>query len=236
MKCIYCGNEESKVIDSRSVEESNSIKRRRECLKCGKRFTTFETIEVTPVLVVKNNGIEAGRVTLTKDNLVNETVNQWSGKIGNLYRYDENGNEITYTLEEEIDSNFYQAEKESVVVEDKQASITNNFVIPEDKVEVTVTKIWNDNNNMYGRRPESVYLTITGNGITNKIEVNENLNWQATFKNLPKYDSNGQEIEYIAGIEEVNEGDLKFYSQEITTGNMEEGYEIKFGKIIVSKV
>ncbi len=56
MKCIYCGNEESKVIDSRSVEESNSIKRRRECLKCGKRFTTFETIEVTPVLVVKNNG------------------------------------------------------------------------------------------------------------------------------------------------------------------------------------
>ena len=183
-------------------------------------------------LVVKNNGIEAGRVTLTKDNLVNGTVNQWSGKIGNLYRYDENGNEITYTLEEEIDSNFYQAEKESVVVEDKQASITNNFVIPEDKVEVTVTKIWNDNNNMYGRRPESVYLTITGNGITNKIEVNENLNWQATFKNLPKYDSNGQEIEYIAGIEEVNEGDLKFYSQEITTGNMEEGYEIESGMTV----
>ena len=183
-------------------------------------------------LVVKNNGIEAGRVTLTKDNLVNETVNQWSGKIGNLYRYDENGNEITYTLEEEIDSNFYQAEKESVLVEDKQASITNNFVIPEDKVEVTVTKIWNDNNNMYGRRPESVYLTITGNGITNKIEVNEDSNWQATFKNLPKYDSNGQEIEYIAGIEEVNEGDLKFYSQEITTGNMEEGYEIESGMTV----
>ena len=183
-------------------------------------------------LVIKNNGIEAGRVTLTKDNLVNGTVNQWSGKIGNLYRYDENGNEITYTLEEEIDSNFYQAEKESVVVEDKQASITNNFVIPEDKVEVTVTKIWNDNNNMYGRRPESVYLTITGNGITNKIEVNENLNWQATFKNLPKYDSNGQEIEYIAGIEEVNEGDLKFYQQENTTGNMEEGYEIESGMTV----
>ncbi len=56
MRCIYCGNEESKVIDSRSVEESNSIKRRRECLECGKRFTTYETIEVTPVLVVKNNG------------------------------------------------------------------------------------------------------------------------------------------------------------------------------------
>lgn len=56
MKCIYCGNEESKVIDSRAVEETNAIKRRRECLECGRRFTTYETIEVTPVLVVKSNG------------------------------------------------------------------------------------------------------------------------------------------------------------------------------------
>lgn len=56
MKCIYCGNEESKVIDSRSAEETNSIRRRRECLGCGRRFTTYETIETTPILVVKNNG------------------------------------------------------------------------------------------------------------------------------------------------------------------------------------
>lgn len=56
MKCIYCGNEESKVVDSRAVEELNSIKRRRECLECGRRFTTYETVEVTPILVVKNNG------------------------------------------------------------------------------------------------------------------------------------------------------------------------------------
>ncbi|MBQ7466510.1 MAG: transcriptional repressor NrdR [Clostridia bacterium] len=56
MKCIYCGNEESKVIDSRSAEETNSIRRRRECLGCGRRFTTYETIETTPILVIKNNG------------------------------------------------------------------------------------------------------------------------------------------------------------------------------------
>ena len=56
MKCIYCGNEESKVIDSRSAEETNSIRRRRECLGCGKRFTTYETIETATILVVKNNG------------------------------------------------------------------------------------------------------------------------------------------------------------------------------------
>lgn len=56
MKCIYCGSEESKVIDSRDSEELNAIKRRRECLGCGRRFNTFETIEVTPVMVIKSNG------------------------------------------------------------------------------------------------------------------------------------------------------------------------------------
>ena len=56
MKCIYCGNAESKVVDSRSTDEGNSIRRRRECLQCGKRFTTYEVIESTPVLVVKQAG------------------------------------------------------------------------------------------------------------------------------------------------------------------------------------
>lgn len=56
MKCIFCGCSENKVIDSRVAEELNAIKRRRECLGCGKRFNTFETVEVVPVMVVKNNG------------------------------------------------------------------------------------------------------------------------------------------------------------------------------------
>ncbi len=56
MKCIYCGCEESKVLDSRSTDETNSIRRRRECLGCGKRFTTYETIEMTPILVIKSDG------------------------------------------------------------------------------------------------------------------------------------------------------------------------------------
>ena len=56
MKCIYCGHEDSKVLDSRSTEETNSIRRRRECLNCGKRFTTYETIETVPILVVKKDG------------------------------------------------------------------------------------------------------------------------------------------------------------------------------------
>ncbi|MBQ7917912.1 MAG: transcriptional repressor NrdR [Clostridia bacterium] len=56
MKCVYCGSEESKVIDSRASEELNAIKRRRECLGCGRRFNTYETIELTPIMVVKSNG------------------------------------------------------------------------------------------------------------------------------------------------------------------------------------
>ncbi len=56
MKCVYCGSEESKVIDSRASEELNAIRRRRECLGCGRRFNTYETIEVTPIMVVKSNG------------------------------------------------------------------------------------------------------------------------------------------------------------------------------------
>ena len=56
MKCPYCGYSESKVIDSRPTEEGSSIRRRRECLSCKKRFTTYETVESLPMVVVKKDG------------------------------------------------------------------------------------------------------------------------------------------------------------------------------------
>ena len=56
MKCIYCGSEENRVLDSRNSDENNAIRRRRECIVCGRRFTTYETIETTPILVIKNDG------------------------------------------------------------------------------------------------------------------------------------------------------------------------------------
>lgn len=55
MKCPYCGYEESKVIDSRSADDGERIRRRRECLNCGKRFTTHEVIETVPIIVVKRD-------------------------------------------------------------------------------------------------------------------------------------------------------------------------------------
>ena len=56
MKCPYCGNVEDKVVDSRLAAEGNSIRRRRECLKCERRFTTYERIEEAPLMVVKKDG------------------------------------------------------------------------------------------------------------------------------------------------------------------------------------
>ena len=55
MKCPYCGDSESKVIDSWPTDEGERIRRRRECLKCGKRFTTYEVIETVPLIVVKKD-------------------------------------------------------------------------------------------------------------------------------------------------------------------------------------
>ena len=56
MRCIYCGHHESKEVDSRPLDDGVSTRRRRECLKCGRRFTTYEKAEQVPVMVVKKDG------------------------------------------------------------------------------------------------------------------------------------------------------------------------------------
>ncbi len=55
MRCPYCGSDDTRVTDSRPVEETNSIRRRRQCDRCGKRFTTYEKIEAIPLVVVKKD-------------------------------------------------------------------------------------------------------------------------------------------------------------------------------------
>ena len=71
MKCPFCGYTESKVIDSRPAEESTTIRRRRECLACQKRFTTYEIIERLPLVVVKRDGI---RQSFDRVKLINGMV------------------------------------------------------------------------------------------------------------------------------------------------------------------
>lgn len=71
MKCMYCGCLDSKVVDSRALEDGTSIRRRRECIECGKRFTTYENIETTPLLVVKTTGVrQAFSATKLKNGIV----------------------------------------------------------------------------------------------------------------------------------------------------------------------
>jgi transcriptional repressor NrdR len=68
LKCPYCGYEESKVVDSRSTEDDMSIRRRRECLKCTKRYTTYEKIEDIPILVIKK---DSSREYFDKSKIIN---------------------------------------------------------------------------------------------------------------------------------------------------------------------
>ena len=68
MRCLFCGHTESKVIDSRQADEGTTIRRRRECLDCGKRFTTYEKIESIPIVVVKKDGT---RESFDRDKIVN---------------------------------------------------------------------------------------------------------------------------------------------------------------------
>lgn len=68
MKCPYCGFEESKVIDSRPTDEGEKIRRRRECLACARRFTTYEMIESLPIIVIKR---DRSREPFNRDKLMN---------------------------------------------------------------------------------------------------------------------------------------------------------------------
>ncbi|MCK9443045.1 MAG: transcriptional regulator NrdR [Tissierellaceae bacterium] len=71
MKCPFCSHDESKVIDSRPIGEGQAIRRRRECISCGKRFTTYEKIEETPLMIIKKGG---NRQTYDRNKLLNGII------------------------------------------------------------------------------------------------------------------------------------------------------------------
>lgn len=71
MKCPFCFNDESKVVDSRSTDDNTTIRRRRECTKCNKRYTTYEKIEDIPVLVVKR---DSTRENFNKEKIINGLI------------------------------------------------------------------------------------------------------------------------------------------------------------------
>ena len=71
MRCPFCKEEDSRVVDSRAADDGNTIRRRRECASCGKRFTTYETVEKIPLMVIKNDG---RRVVFDRNKLLNGLI------------------------------------------------------------------------------------------------------------------------------------------------------------------
>ena len=71
MRCPFCDNEDSKVIDSRPIDDGHAIRRRRECEKCGKRFTTYEKVEVSIIMVIKKDG---SREAFNRDKLLSGII------------------------------------------------------------------------------------------------------------------------------------------------------------------
>ena len=102
MKCPGCGSPESKVIDSRPVTEANSIRRRRECLACQKRFTTFEVLETVQIIVVKKNG---GKELFDKQKLLSGVLKATEKRpVDAVLLVDEIEAELQNTLRQEVSS------------------------------------------------------------------------------------------------------------------------------------
>lgn len=110
MKCIFCGCTESKVLDSRNSDEINSIRRRRECLNCGKRFTTYETIETTPILVIKNDN---SRQTFDGNKIKQGVIRACEKRPVSMSQIDE----IVSSIEKEIANSLDQEVKTSQIGE-----------------------------------------------------------------------------------------------------------------------
>ena len=101
MRCPYCTHPESKVVDSRPADEGTSIRRRRECLECHKRFTTYETVESLPLVVIKK---DASRQTFDKTKLLNGMLRACEKRPVSLAELDRIANEIEQSLQNEMDN------------------------------------------------------------------------------------------------------------------------------------
>ena len=114
MKCIYCGCMDSKVIDSRQNEEGTSIRRRRECESCGKRFTTYETMERLPLMVVKKDG---SRQSFDRNKVMNGLIRACEKRPVSFSTMEEIVNEIEQTLQNEMEREVSSAEIGELVME-----------------------------------------------------------------------------------------------------------------------
>ena len=114
MVCPKCGFEESKVVDSRNVEEYNSIRRRRECLNCKNRFTTYEKIEYTPIMVVKKNGT---REQFDRDKVINGMIRACEKRPVSLEQIEKTAEQIEMELNNSLEKEIESTKIGDVVIE-----------------------------------------------------------------------------------------------------------------------
>ena len=100
MKCPFCGDQESKVVDSRHSEDGQSIRRRRECLNCQRRFTTYEIVESLPIIVVKRDG---SRQSFDRNKVLNSMVRAFDKRQVEMSDLDRIATEIEQSIQNTLE-------------------------------------------------------------------------------------------------------------------------------------
>ena len=100
MKCPFCGDQESKVVDSRHSEDGNSIRRRRECMACQRRFTTYEIVESLPIIVVKRDGT---RQSFDRNKILNAMVRAFDKRKVEVAELERITTEIEQTIQNTLE-------------------------------------------------------------------------------------------------------------------------------------
>ena len=100
MKCPFCGDQESKVVDSRHSEDGNSIRRRRECIACQRRFTTYEVVESLPIIVVKRDGT---RQSFDRNKILNARVRAFDKRKVEMADLERITTEIEQTIQNTLE-------------------------------------------------------------------------------------------------------------------------------------
>lgn len=100
MKCPFCGEQESKVVDSRHSDDGLSIRRRRECMGCQRRFTTYEIVETMPIIVVKRNG---SRQNFDRNKIINSMIRAFDKRRVDVDDLERIATEIEQTIQNSLE-------------------------------------------------------------------------------------------------------------------------------------
>ena len=114
MRCPYCGEQESKVVDSRHSEDGLSIRRRRECMGCQKRFTTYEVVETVPIIVVKRNG---SRQNFDKNKIINSMMRAFDKRKVDTVDLERIASEIEQTVQNSLEREISTEQLGEMVME-----------------------------------------------------------------------------------------------------------------------